>query len=274
MAGRLKLMGSAHYQNDGDPRTSGPGFRLTVHDDALGIPLRWTRPRLIFVDSMSDLFHADVPEEFICKVWTVMRKASQHTFQILTKRPQRMADVVSRIAWRAGLNGYEAYMWDGPGVLNQAHAGGPEILPNVWIGTSIENDKYSFRANYLRATPAAVRWVSAEPLIGPLDSLDLTGIDWVVVGSESGPSHRPTDLRWVRDLRDRCASRTRECTNGDLCARQERNAITSDEPGRHPNPVAFFVKQLPSGTMRPLHDITEFPDGLQIQEYPREETQG
>lgn len=196
-AGRLKLMGQANYQNDGDPRTSGPGFGVTCHPHMLDQPLRWKRPRRIFVNSMSDLFHRDVPTEFIAQVFAVMACASQHTFQVLTKRPQRMAAVLRDVRfwavfWRTGVH-----------ERTGLHVGDLP-LPNVWLGTSIESDQYTWRANHLRETPAAVRFISAEPLLGPLPSLDLTGIDWLIVGGESGPGARPMHPDWVRDLRDRC----------------------------------------------------------------------
>ena len=175
MAARLKGMGQAKYQNDGDPRTSGPGFGLTVHPDTLDAPLKWRKPRRVFVNSMSDLFHPDVPEEFIDEVWRTMSTAREHTFQILTKRPQRAC------SWS-----WHWYDCDhGGNLTTSCRFCAP--LPNVWLGTSIENDRYTFRADHLRATPAAVRFLSLEPLLGPLPSLDLTGIDWVIVGGESGP---------------------------------------------------------------------------------------
>lgn len=146
--------------------------------ERLDQPLGWKKPRRIFVNSMSDLFHPDVPVDFIHDVWATMSAATQHTYQILTKRPQRMSLVVGSMDW------------------------GP--LPNVWLGTSIESDRYTFRADHLRTTPAAVRFLSLEPLLGPLPSLDLTGIDWVIVGGESGPRARPMHPDWVRDIRDRC----------------------------------------------------------------------
>ncbi len=184
LAKRLKAMGSPKYQNDGDPLLSGPGFGVTCHPDALDEPLRWKKPKRVFVCSMSDLFHAEVPDEFIGCVFDVMLQAPEHTYQILTKRPQRMAKWVSQFL--------------APALL-------PSVLEGIWLGTSIESDLYTFRADHLRSTPAAVRWVSAEPLLGPLPSLDLTGIDWVVIGGESGPHARPMDLGWVRDLLARCA---------------------------------------------------------------------
>ena len=183
MAARLKLMGQAKYQRDGDPRTSGPGFALTVHPNTLDQPLRWKKPRTVFVNSMSDLFHDAVGAAFIGAVFDVMARCPQHTFQVLTKRPQRMA----RISTTATFG--EAWP-----------------LPNVWLGTSIESDRYTFRADHLRATPAAVRFLSCEPLLGPLPSLSLDGIDWVIVGGESGPGARPMHPDWVRHIRDRCVA--------------------------------------------------------------------
>jgi protein gp37 len=207
MAGRLKLMGQPKYQNDGDPRTSGPGFAVTCHPDTLNEPLRWKKPRRVFVNSMSDLFHPDVPTEFILRVFSVMSQAPQHTFQILTKRPQRMYRVVEQMCWAnwQESKGGDAYLLggydEGDGELVIP---GEEPLENVWLGTSIENDRYTFRGDHLRATPAAVRFLSLEPLLGPLPSLNLDDIDWVIVGAESGRGARPMDLGWVRDIRDRC----------------------------------------------------------------------
>lgn len=178
LAKRLRAMGQAKYQNDGDPRTSGPGFALTVHEDALAAPHRWKSPRLIFVNSMSDLFHPDVPLDFIQQVFTVMSETPQHTYQVLTKRSKRLAGVASELDWPA----------------------------NVWMGVSVETDRYAFRLDHLRSVDAAVRFVSAEPLLGPLTNLDLTSIDWLIAGGESGASARPMDEAWVRDLRDQCGA--------------------------------------------------------------------
>ena len=164
----------------------------------LSQPLRWKRPRRIFVNSLSDLFHADLPDDEVARVFAVMALAPQHTFQVLTKRSKRMRDLLSDGGWRervhllAALNGgTERLTWP---------------LPNVWLGVSIENDSYAFRADHLRATTAAIRWISAEPLLGPLPSVDLAGIGWLVAGGESGAGARPMDPAWVRDLRDRCAT--------------------------------------------------------------------
>lgn len=203
LAKRLKGMGSAKYQNDGDPRTSGPGFGVTVHPDTLGAPLRWRRPRTVFVNSMSDLGHARIPQGFVVEVFAVMAATPQHTYQILTKRPERMARMLSRPTF----SGLVAFALER--VASRHGLAMPEYapwwpLPGVWLGTSIELDEYTRRADALRETPAAVRFISAEPLLGPLPSLDLTGIDWLITGGESGPNARPLDLGWVRDLRDRC----------------------------------------------------------------------
>jgi protein gp37 len=242
MAKRLKAMGSPKYQNDGDERTSGPGFGLACHSEELDRPLRWKKPRRIFVDSMSDLFHPDVPAEFITEVWDRMTLASQHTFQVLTKRPQRMAELLPKM-----VDGI-AEQSDGTLDLHPATVGpaiGEWPAANVWLGTSIETNRYVFRADHLRATPAAIRFLSLEPLLGPLPSLDLTGIDWVIVGGESGPGARPMHPDWVRDIRDRCTGRG----------------------------VPFFVKQLSSGGPKAIKDIDRFPEDLRIREMPNAERQ-
>jgi protein gp37 len=241
LAGRLKRMGQAKYQRDGDPRTSGPGFGLTLHPDALDIPLRRKKPTTWFVDSMSDLFHPEVPDGFIAWTFHNMALASHHTFQVLTKRPQRMAEWVQRWEDRTDDNAHDANgmppMPRGPESVRSVYTSGRALLfadmldqwgeppegaayplydwmegprrwmsPawNVWLGTSIENDRYTWRADHLRATPAAVRFVSLEPLLGPVPSLNLGGINWVITGGESGPNARPLDPDWVRGIRDRC----------------------------------------------------------------------
>lgn len=165
LAARLQAMGNKRYIN---------GFRVTLHWDKIEEPLRWTRPRIVFVNSMSDLFHPEVPDDFIDGVFDTMARASQHTFQVLTKRPQRAVK----------------------------HLNGSQLPPHIWMGTSIENDQYTFRANYLRMINAYVRFLSCEPLLGPLPSLDLNNIQWVIAGGESGPGHRPIEIDWVRNLRD------------------------------------------------------------------------
>ena len=176
MAKRLKAMGSAKYQNDGDPRTSGPGFGLTVHQDSLNDPFTWAKPRKVFVNSMSDLFHARVPLDFIRQVFDVMAATPQHTYQVLTKRASRLPRIADKLDWP----------------------------PNVWMGTSVESADELDRIDGLRGVPAAVRFLSCEPLIGSLGDVDLTGIGWVIVGGESGPGARPMDPAWARSLRDQC----------------------------------------------------------------------
>jgi len=173
---RLKAMGQAKYQNDGDPRTSGPGFGVTTHPDTLREPFGWRTPRLVFVNSMSDLFHARVPFSFIQEVFEVITATPQHTYQVLTKRTLRLARLATRLPW-------------------------PD---NLWIGASLENDSVIYRADHLRRVPATIRFLSCEPLLGPLRGLDLDGIGWVIAGGESGPNYRPVHLEWVRDLRDMC----------------------------------------------------------------------
>jgi protein gp37 len=154
---------------------------VVLHPERLDQPLRWRQPRRVFVNSMSDLFHELVPDAFVHAVFERMARANWHSYQILTKRPERMARVV------------EAFYTDRPG---------QRPLRHVWLGTSIENDRWTSRADALRETPAAVRFVSAEPLLGPLPSLDLTDIDWLIVGGESGAGARPMDPAWARQLRD------------------------------------------------------------------------
>jgi protein gp37 len=175
---RLKAMGQPKYQNDGDPRTSGPGFGLTLHPAALEIPRTWSAPRTIFVNSMSDLFHNDVPETYIRRVFEVIADTPQHQYQVLTKRSKRLAEIGVRLDWPA----------------------------NLWMGVSVESSKYRFRLDHLRAVEASVRFVSAEPLLGPLDDLNLDGIHWLIAGGESGPRARPVDPAWVVDLRDQCVA--------------------------------------------------------------------
>lgn len=213
MARRLKGMGSAKYQNDGHPKTSGPGFALTVHPDVLTEPLRWKKPRKVFVNSMSDLFHARVPREFLAQVFAVMAATPQHTYQILTKRPERAARILtdlctcgtghppgehfrSSMEWAATPHS-PTYV---PGLEHGIYHRSSWPLPNVWIGTSIENADYTRRADALRQAPAAVRFISAEPLLGPLDNLNLRDIDWLILGGESGPGARPMEPWWIDDL--------------------------------------------------------------------------
>lgn len=182
MARRLEAMGVAKY--DGLVRRSGKRtiWNGVVREDreALGIPLRWKKPRKIFVNSMSDLFHERVTDSFVKEVWRVMRETPHHNYQILTKRPDRMAAfVASQIG---------------------------HILPNVWLGTSVENGEVAHRIEELRRVPATIRFISFEPLIGPVGTVSLTGIHWAIVGGESGRSARPIKEEWVDDIYDQCVS--------------------------------------------------------------------
>jgi protein gp37 len=169
MALRLQAMGQSNYQN---------GFRLTIHEHVLELPLNWKKPQVIFVNSMSDLFHEDVPTEFVLKVFAIMQRAPWHTFQVLTKRSQRLMNLDKEIDW-------------------------PD---NVWMGVSVETSKYISRIDHLRNTQAHIRFLSLEPLLGPLPDLNLQGINWVIVGGESGPGARPIREEWITEIRDQCLS--------------------------------------------------------------------
>jgi protein gp37 len=228
LAKRLKAMGQPKYQNDGDPRTSGPGFGVTAHPGVLADPLRWRKPRKVFVNSMSDVGHARISRPFAVQMWAVMALAERHTFQVLTKRPKRLAVMLAdpgfahqvgkaaaeiigqaargRSVWRLPAPGASENRSPANDLAGISPVGPPWPLPNVWVGTSIENDDYTWRADALRHVPAATRFLSLEPLLGPLPSLDLSGIDWVIVGGESGPGFRSLNLDWARDIRDRCAA--------------------------------------------------------------------
>lgn len=167
MALRLKAMGQANYRN---------GFRVTTHEHALAMPLRWRKPQTIFVNSMSDLFHEDVPLAFIQKIFAVMQEASWHRFQVLTKRSARLVELAPFLPW-------------------------PE---NIWMGVTVENSDYTFRIDHLRQVNAAVRFLSIEPLLGAMPNLDLSEIDWVIVGGESGPGARPMKTEWPLEIQRQC----------------------------------------------------------------------
>jgi len=167
MAKRLQKMGNPKYAR---------GFELTLHESALELPLHWKTPQAIFVNSMSDLFHEEVPEGFIQRVFDVMRRANWHRFQVLTKRSQRLSKLSPAIDWPS----------------------------NVWMGVSVERDDYTFRIDHLRSTGAHIKFLSLEPLLGPLRNLNLAGIHWAIVGGESGPGSRPIEEEWVLDIKDQC----------------------------------------------------------------------
>jgi protein gp37 len=201
MAKRLHAMGQPNYRQ---------GFQVCPHEHALGLPLGWKKPQMIFVNSMSDLLHSNVPDAFIRRVFEVMRRASWHTFQVLTKRAERLESLGGVLDWP----------------------------PNVWMGVSVETPNYLYRLDHLRRTPAQVRFVSFEPLLDALPGINLDGIDWAIVGGESGPNARPMDLDWARDIRDQC-----------------------QRAG-----VPFFFKQV-GGKGRAAH--FDFLDGKQYHRYPR-----
>jgi protein gp37 len=275
LAKRLKAMGQAKYQNDGNPVTSGPGFGLTLHPETLDVPLRWKEGHLVFVNSMSDIGHARVPRSYVAQVWASMAVTHRHTFQVLTKRPNRLAKMLAEPAFKrlvareatdlmAG-RAWQRWQLDlgGERLAGDSGLGGgwtvtpsprgnlwqpPWPLRNVWLGTSIETDEYTDRADWIRQAPTALRFVSLEPLLEPLPSLSLDGIDWAIIGGESGRGARPLDLAAVRDLIGRC-----------------RDAGT-----------AVFVKQLGSqwastaGTRDKGANWEFWPDDLRIREFPRE----
>ena len=167
MARRLQAMGQPNYRN---------GFELTCHPQLLDLPLRWKKPQMIFVNSMSDLFHIDVPLDYIQRVFVTMREAQQHTFQVLTKRADRLAELSDQLDW----------------------------TENIWMGVTVENAACKDRIDDLRSTNAFVKFLSLEPLLDDIGDLDLTGLDWVITGGESGPGARPMQPEWVRSIRDQC----------------------------------------------------------------------
>lgn len=203
MAGRLKAMGSARYRN---------GFGLTLHRDLITLPKSWKRGRMVFVNSMSDLFHEDIPDEFIKSVFKTMSACPQHTFQILTKRSERLRSLAAELPWSE----------------------------NIWMGVSVEDERVLQRIKDLQSTPAKIKFLSCEPLIGPLERLVLRGIHWVIVGGESGPRARRMDPLWA-------ASVLRQCKAAG---------------------VAFFMKQM-GGKQDKGGDIKRIPLGLRIRQYPR-----
>lgn len=232
--------------NDGGVDWTG---EVRLLPDRLARPFHWSRPRRVFVDSMSDLFEPDVPDRYIARVFAVMSLTGRHTYQVLTKRPQRAAtllqpDQFARILGEAELPEFTLGQMDRAGARAWDDWHGEHAtrspFPNIWLGTSIETDRYTFRAEHLRRTPAAIRFLSLEPLLGPVPSLELCGIGWVIVGGESGPGHRPMDLGWVRDIRDRCT-----------------------DAG-----VPLFVKQLGSHHGADHHQLAAFPADLQIRQWP------
>lgn len=289
MAKRLKGMGSAKYQNDGDPRTSGPGFGVTTHADVVAEPMSWRKPRRVFVNSMSDLFHDNVPDAFIARVFGAMALTPQHTYQVLTKRHARMRSLLNHEAFQLKVLAETARQQDENHPMPAWNPGARRLQAwppsNVWLGVSVENQKWAdIRIPALLDTPAAVRFLSCEPLLGPVDlwgplkgghrptltywldgrpqldegrttrtGLTMHGftsgprLDWVIVGGESGHGARPLDPAWTQTVVDQCR-----------------------ESG-----VAAFVKQLGSvwarenGADRKGGDPQYWPAGLRVRKYPQ-----
>lgn len=167
MAKRLKAMGQYNYRNE---------FKLTEHENSLQIPLTWKSPKTVFVNSMSDLFHEKVSTDFILKVFDIMNKACWHTYQVLTKRSDRLSQLNSLLPWNE----------------------------NIWMGVSVENDEYLYRIDHLRYTNADIKFISFEPLLGPMGDINLSNVDWVIIGGESGPGARPMKKEWVEEIREQC----------------------------------------------------------------------
>ncbi len=167
MAIRLQAAGNPNYKN---------GFKITMHNHVLNLPLQWRKPKTIFVNSMSDLFHEEVPDEFIFNTFSVMQQAHWHRYQILTKRSERLRKLGAQLSWR----------------------------PNIWMGVTVENSDYTNRVDHLCYTGAHIKFLSLEPLLGPIPNLKLEGIDWVIVGGESGPMARPMKESWVKEILDQC----------------------------------------------------------------------
>jgi protein gp37 len=208
MAKRLKAMGNARYEH---------GFKLTLHEDLLHVPSGWKSPKLIFVNSMSDLFHEDVPIDFLQRVFETMRNCPQHVFQVLTKRAERLESV--------------SHLFDWP--------------DNVWMGVSVEDHRVKERIDYLSRTSAKVKFLSCEPLIGPVGHLNLNSIDWVIAGGESGPKSRPMHIDWVQDIKHQCAEANVAFffkqwggVRKDLTGRELDGRTYSEFPTTHPAVLA------------------------------------
>jgi protein gp37 len=210
LAIRLQAMGNPSYRN---------GFSVTLHEDMLELPLKWKKPQAIFVNSMSDLFHKDIPVEFILRIFSTMRKANWHRFQILTKRSERLLELSPQLPW----------------------------APNIWMGVTVENNNQISRIEHLQETDAAVKFLSLEPLLGPLPNLHLNGIDWVIVGGESGPRARPIEKEWVVEIKNQCQNtevpfffKQWGGTNKKKAGRELDGRIWSETPALIPNVQLSF----------------------------------
>jgi protein gp37 len=210
MALRLQAMGNPSYVN---------GFNVTLHEDMLSLPLKWKKPQTIFVNSMSDLFHEDIPIEFIQRVFDIMSQADWHRYQILTKRPERMLELSPQLPWES----------------------------NIWMGVTVEADNYTYRIEHLKNTNAKVKFLSLEPLLSPISNLPLEGIDWVIVGGESGPNARSIKKDWVIDIRNQCQNskvpfffKQWGGVNKKKAGRELEGRIWSETPSLLPNAQLSF----------------------------------
>lgn len=239
-AARLQKMGSKRYLVDGDPATSGPGFGVTLHEDLVDAPRHWRNPTMCFVNSMSDLFHARVPVEFVARVFATMTATPQHTYQVLTKRASRLPKLLDRLEWPS----------------------------NLWMGVTVEDEAAMSRIDALVQVPATVRFLSAEPLLGPLPGLaeKLDGIDWVIVGGESGAGARPMDPAWVADIRAACAQTGTAFffkQTGTVLATQLGLAKKGDKPDEWPGTAGALAGLLEQRG----RDVVEVAD-LFVQQFP------
>jgi protein gp37 len=210
LALRLQAMNNPSYKN---------GFLVTLHEDMLELPLKWKKPQAIFVNSMSDLFHEDIPVAFIKRIFGTMRKANWHRFQILTKRSERMLELSPQLPW----------------------------APNIWMGVTVEDNNHISRIEHLQGTAASVKFLSLEPLLGPLPNLHLNGIDWVIVGGESGPRARPIEKEWVVNIKNQCLNtevpfffKQWGGTNKKKAGRELDGRIWSETPALLPNAQLSF----------------------------------
>ena len=247
MAARLKAIGSPRYQQDGNPATSGPGFGVTLHRDLIDLPRKWRKPRMVFVNSMSDLFHAAVSVSFVAAVFRTMAATPQHTYQILTKRASRLPSVLGRV--------HSLLVEDGT-IDNLKGVDWP--LQNVWLGVSVEDRARESRIRHLTQAPAAVRFVSAEPLLEPITILPGM-VDWIIVGGESGPGARPMDLEWVR---------------GILRAHEGRTPVFVKQLGAHlARDIAVGGRTISAHGDRAGTNPKFWPDDLRVRQYPTTERQ-
>ncbi len=194
MAKRLQAMGQPNYEH---------GFQVALHERTLDLPLGWKKPQVVFVNSMSDLFHAKIPDSYIRRVFDVMKRASWHTFQVLTKRAERLESLAAKLDWPTSRDG-EAGLCPAEPERGKVWKPSQGFHINVWMGVSVETPEYLYRMDHLRRTPARVRFISFEPLLAALGKLDLDGIHWAIVGGESGPKSRPMNEAWVTEIRDQC----------------------------------------------------------------------